>query len=514
MCQSVLVVTPPGFFYNQILTNKQRILIAALVCLLAAVPFLVVKFPPITDLPQHAAQVRLFGEALGHPDSPYRIQWLTPYNLVYTVLGMSWVVFGPEDAGRFGMLLVALLWIVMLHLLVARLKRPAPAAVFASLLFFSHILYWGFYQFAFGWLLFLGFLLVLDVRFRTRGAEALASIGVWAALYFSHILWFLLAVAWLGFRQLFLRRDLKTLLFRGAGAAPFLALAAAWYPTLAARGFRSETIWATNPFQRLFPSWLVDASFGGLRGSVEYAFFGVFIVWILWAWLSNRGEFKLHMDRELILLGCLFFLLMLVLPDEQTNTIRFSQRWLPPALAFLLLGLPGVRAGRRILIAVAFSVLAAFFVLTALNWRAFERDELSGLRESLAALPSNPRVIGLSYLKESAVVRGRPFIQIFSYAQVYRGGELNFSFADFAPSLVVYRRPRVPDWTSGLEWLPGEVKRSDLAFFDFALIGGDDNLHSRIGQDKELTPMTFAGRWRLYRTSAPARRQTSGPPLI
>jgi hypothetical protein len=485
------------------LIHKQRFLIAVLVCLLAAVPFLVVKFPPITDLPQHTAQVRLFGEALGQPDSPYRIQWLTPYNLVYTVLGASWVVFGPEHAGRVGMLLVALLWVVVLHLLAARLKRPAPAAVLASLLFFGHILYWGFYQFAFGWLLFLGFLLLLNVRFRTRGAEVLTFIVVWPALYFGHILWFLLAVAWLGFRQIFLRRDLKTFLFRGAGAVPFLALAAAWYPTLAARGFRSETIWATSPFQRLLSNWLVDASFGGLRGSVEYAFFGLLIVWILWAWFSNRGKFRLHIDKEMVLLGGLFLLLTLVLPDEQTNTIRFSQRWLPPALAFLLLGMPEVRARRSVLTAAVFSVLAAFFVLTALNWAAFERDELSGLPESLAALPSNPRVIGLSFFKESALVRGRPFIQIFSYAQVYRGGELNFSFADFAPSLVVYRRPRVPEWTSGLEWLPGEVKRSDLAFFDFALIGGDDNLHSRIGQDQALTPMTFAGRWRLYRTSAP-----------
>src|SRR4030042_6550779 len=101
-----------------------RILLALLCCLLAAVPFLVVKFPPITDLPQHAVQIRLFGEALSQPDSPYRIQWMTPYSLVYTVLGGSWLAFGPEKAGRIGMLLLALLWIAMLHLLAARLKRP------------------------------------------------------------------------------------------------------------------------------------------------------------------------------------------------------------------------------------------------------------------------------------------------------------------------------------------------------------------------------------------------------
>src|SRR4030042_6178423 len=105
---------------------KGRLVLAAFSCCLAALPFLVVKFPPITDLPQHAAQVGLFGEAINQPDSPYRIQWMTPYSLVYTVLGASWLVFGPENAGRIGMLIIALLWSAMLHLLAARLKRPPP----------------------------------------------------------------------------------------------------------------------------------------------------------------------------------------------------------------------------------------------------------------------------------------------------------------------------------------------------------------------------------------------------
>ncbi len=90
-------------------TFNTRILFALLCCLLAAIPFLLVKFPPITDLPQHAAQVRLFGEALNQPDSPYRIRWITPYSLVYAVLGASWLAFGPENAGRLAMLFIALL---------------------------------------------------------------------------------------------------------------------------------------------------------------------------------------------------------------------------------------------------------------------------------------------------------------------------------------------------------------------------------------------------------------------
>jgi hypothetical protein len=129
---------------------------------------------------------------------------------------------------------------------------------------------------------------------------------------------------------------------------------------------------------------------------------------------------------------------------------------------------------------------------------AFERSELSGLSESLKAVPQNSRLLGLSYMKESGIVRGRPFIQVFSYAQVYRGGELNFSFADFGPSLVIYRTPRRLAWTSGLEWFPERAKKSDLLSFEYALVSGDETTHDSAARDGTLAPLTSSGRWRLY----------------
>ncbi len=483
------------------ITRNTRVLLALLCCLLTAVPFLAVKFPPLTDLPQHVAQVRLFAEAIGHPDSPYKIQWMTPYSLVYTVLGASWLIFGPQNAGRVAMLVIALLWIAMLHLLAARLNRPPLAAALATVLFFGHILYWGFYQFALGWPVFIGYLLLLGTDFRSRWREALAFSGAWIVLYFTHIFWFLVAFAWLGITHLFIKKDISKLVVRAGGAVPLFVLAAAWYPNLAAYGFQSTTIWATAPFERLLPTWLADASFGGLKGALEPAVFGVIVAWILLAWLLDRRGFPAGADRTLLLLGSFLFVLALFLPDKYTNTIRFSQRWVPPGLAFLLLGLPEIKVRKSVLATVVLASLLAFFAVTSLNWMAFDRSELSGLDESLEALPQSPRVIGLSFIKGSGIVRGRPFIQIFAYAQVYRGGELNFSFADFGPSLVVYRTRRRLAWTSGLEWFPERAQKSDLLSFDYALISGDDKLHEALGQDHTLIPVTSTGRWRCYRTA-------------
>lgn len=472
-------------------------------CILAAIPFLIVRFPPLTDLPQHVAQVRLFGEAVSHPDSPYRIQWITPYSLVYAVLGATWFLFGAANAGRLGMLIIMAFWVAMVLALSYKTKRPILATRLTVILFFSHILYWGFYQFVFGWLLFLGWMILLRTEFKHRWREAAAFFLAFLLLYFGHIFWFAMALGWLVIRQVLISHQPKALIVRAAPAVPFLVLAAAWYPTLASYGFRSPTIWMTTPFERLSPSWLVDGALGGLRGPLEPVILGLILIWVLTAWLSNRGRVSRLADKEFLWAAAFMLMLALILPDKHTNTIRFASRWVPPAVVFLLLGLPRPRVRKDILTVFTASVLLAFFAVTSLNWVAFERSELSGLQESLAALPQAPRVLGLSFMKQSEIVRGSPFIQIFAYAQVYRGGELNFSFADFGPSLVIYRERRRLPWTNALEWFPEKAQKRDMAFFDFVLTSGNDRVHGRLAADPSLAPVTRTGHWRLYKVSTP-----------
>jgi len=482
--------------------NKEALILAIACCVLAAVPFLIVKFPPLTDLPQHVAQVRLFADAVSNPGAPYRVQWITPYSLVYAVLGAGWLIFGPMSAGRMGMLVIAVLWIIMLYLLASQRKRPVLAACLASILFFGHILYWGFYQFAFGWPLFIGWILLTQLHIQTRWKELLLFFVASVVLYMAHIFWFLLAVGWLVLRHFIFKSDLKKLILRLAAAAPLLLLGIAWYPSLSSYGFQSQTIWLTTPFERLLPSWVVDASFGGLRGSMEPVFFAVLVGWILMACLQNRRSLLAKMDKELLLLAAVLLVVALIFPDKQTNTIRFCQRWVPPAFAFLLLSLPEPRVRKSVLTAVVIAVVAAFFTLTSLHWVAFESSEMSGLKESLEALPEAPRVLGLSYIQESTIVRGRPFIQVFAYSQVLKGGELNFSFADFGPSLVVYRERRRIPWTSALEWLPQNARRTDFQYFDYSLINADEKLHAMLSSEPSLKPLTGPGRWRLYKISS------------
>lgn len=468
---------------------------------LVALPFLLVRFPPVADLPQHAAQIRLLVDALTNQATPYLVQWLTPYSLCYAIVGAAWALFGPAHAGRVGLLVIALAWVVAIHWLAARRGRPLGATVLASALVFNHALYWGFFSFLVGLPLFVAW---VELERSSRASAwtwraGLRLLGLAALLYFSHALWFAAAVAWLALSGVVTRLTWRIQAARLVSLLPLAVLAALWFPRLAARGFATPPEWAGPLWRRLAPTELREAVLGGLRGSTEVLLLAGLALWLLFLALQNRGRWRQSADRELLLLAALFFAMFLLLPDKYMNTIRFGQRWLPIAGLFFVLALPPVRLRPALERGLAILLLAGFCTTTALRWRSFEREELAGLTAALEALPPQPRLLGLDYVRLSPRVYGSPFLQTFAYGQVLRGGELNFSFADFAPSLVVYRQRREVPWTRGLEWLPDRLRRSDLRHFDFVLVHADEPTQAVLEERTGIEPVTPPARWRLYR---------------
>lgn len=477
--------------------------------LLVVIPFASVEFPPITDLPQQAAQIRLFQETLQDSgEGPYEIQWFTPYSLSYLVLGISWLVFGPAACGRAAMAILGVLWVLSMYLVATRRNRPPAASVLAALFFFNHTVYWGFYSFVVGWPVFLlWFELTTETPSETFSfRQALKFLAVGALLYMSHVLWLLAGTAWLILHGLVFRHSIRSLFLRVGYLAPLLVAVALWYPLFHGSQMETPPVWGTDIVSRLSLSWLEDALLGGLQGRVEGIFLVIAIGWVALSARRSWKEFATETDWEMLLCAGLFLSLALALPDKYMNTIRFEQRWAPAAVIMLIMGVPGplLRSAVRELSALV--VLAVFCVYTTFVWIAFEDTELSGLREALSALPQAPKVLGLSLFQESEFVRGSPFIQMFAYSQALKGGTLNFSFAELSPCLVVYKEQFQGPWTGGLEWFPGRFKESDLRHFDFVLINGPESEHSWVVSEFGLDPVTRDGRWRLY--SIPLKYKT------
>jgi hypothetical protein len=481
--------------------RKERLLVAAGLFVLAIVPILLAPFPPATDLPQHIAQIRLFKEALADPGGLYVIQWLGPNNLIYAFLLAFCAVLPVGLVARASLILIVLLWMAAIHGLGAGRSRTLATVTVASLLIFNQSFYWGFLNFLIGFPAFiLWFALTTRDSRRTSWSLWAALAGTSALLYGSHALWFAAGGAWLVAISMIKKVPFRAILWRLSALVPCGLITLLWYPHLsgsrATAGFDTAAHWSPL-FDRL--ASFLDAAFGGIRGPVETV---VFVFVLLWAGLSiwqNRNQLRGLVDHDLLAAAFFFLAIVIVSPDKYMNTIFFSSRWFPPAMIFLLLALPSPSVPRLSSKSLALAVAALFLLMTTVVWRTFETKDLSGFKGSLERIPDSSRVLGLDLIKESENIKGRPFLQLFAYAQVLRGGELNFSFAEHYSGLVAYKTKREIRWTPGLEWQGSNVRRSDFAFFDFVLVNGEEKDHRMLSTFAELSPATHSGRWRLYK---------------
>jgi len=504
--------------------SRTRLLLATVSLGLVAWPFMVVTFPPLADLPQHAAQVRLLGEALAG-DGAYAVQWGTPYSLAYLPLAAATALAGPLAGARLGAMLIALAWVGAVHLLAWRLGRSAAAATAASVLVFHHALYWGFLPFLVGFPVFAAWLLLVRQEPRPRVTRAALFTGGALLLYTAHALWFAAGLGWLAL-DVATRHHRGTpwrhLVARLAGPAAVAAAAVAWFRALSSSSFATPPLWVPQPWRRLLPGSWVEAAFGGLAGLLEPLTFAALAAWLVAALVVHlvrstdrekgagdrapEGE-ATGWDYRLLSLGLLLLAGALLLPDKYTNTIEFNDRWFPPALALLLLAAPRLPLRPTLTRAAAVTLLGAFVMTTAVTWQRAEAEELAGLAPALASLPDEPRLLGLEFPRRSRYLDRQPYLQIFAWGQVLRGGELNFSFADFPPSPVVYRPPRRPPWTPGLEWFPQRVRPGDFGWFTHVLVRAPPAIHSRFEAAAYLVPVNPPAPWRLYRVGDGAPRE-------
>jgi len=499
--------------------------------LIVAVPYLSVTFPPIADMPQQVAQIRLFLGNLGEPNPIYQTVWIGPNKLAYVILGFFWAVLPPLYVGRASMLIIGMLWILAAYALAARYNRPPASVALVSIFTFNQIFYWGFYSFAVGWPVFiLWFILTTRQSPRpSRTIEGALYLLTAFLLYFSHALWFAAGMLWLVLYTIIFRASLKDTLYKMLYLSPAIIMAGTWYARFGSAvkelgSYSTEAEWTFNLVQRASLQWFVDGSFGGLKSWAEVYFFLIVVVWLLISFRQNRRSVRCGTDPRLLLAAAMFFALGFFLPDQYQNTIFMSMRWMPCALILLVLALPAPAFNPKLRLAASLLVLTVFCGITTNAWITFNKNEMSGLKEAIAALPESPRVVGLDLVKFSESVRGWPFLQSFAYAQVARGGTLNFSFAEHASSLIIYKEKRPAAWTAGLEWYGERVKRSDFKYFNYALINALPSQHEKIARgepldltainlDKQtlisrefidLAPVTSTGRWRLYKVKESA----------
>lgn len=481
------------------------------VALYAAWPVWCVEHPPIQDLPQHLAAVRVLA-SYGDPDLAFaqyftidltRTQYLAYY---LAAIVLSW----PLGVVLANKLLIAIAIVATpysMRSLLRALGRDERLALFVVPLTWNAHLILGFMNFIAAIpLMLVGLAIAVRLREAWSLRRAILLGAVTFVCFYTHVVPF--AFLGLGAALVAIGEGWKETGKRWLPLVPPALAALVWsqlspagQSTVTAASGQGDRASFVEPMQAFheIPMWLTDVLGESLDEKLLFAFF---VVLALAAVTGGGGsERPLARDawRRIAPFGPLAGVLYFVTPAGYDWIWPINARFALMALVFLVPALPRARGlwGAIVLASVVTLSVASTSEVTR-AFVAFETDEVGELDGMIAQMPKGARVAGLIFDRGSRHVKYSPFIHSVAWAQAENGGAVMFTFADFPQSPFTFREdrrpPRVPPrW----EWMPQAVDPArDLAWFDYVLVRGGPG---RIASQPQFSLVASSGPWRVYR---------------
>ncbi|MCA9574401.1 MAG: hypothetical protein H6726_02555 [Sandaracinaceae bacterium] len=497
----------------------------ALLAAACAAPLFLVEHPPIQDLPQHLAAMRVLADY----DAPglrfaefFEVHLLrTQYLAYYGVVRVLSVALPVELANRLVLAAAIVSTPYAMRALLRALGRDERLCLLTLPLTWNAHLILGFLNFVSAIpLALLGLSLAVRLRlsFSPRVAAALAVVSTFT--FYTHVVPF--AFLGLGAALVLVGDGARQTLRRWLALVPAALAALLWMQvspagqatvqasTLAGPASEgpSPQFAAPGAALREAPMWLTDVLHGDTDIQLLVAYLVLLVLWLAAGAggdtldTSPDGRRRTRMLRLLGLLSPLAALLYFVAPVSYDWIWPISARFPLLALVFLLPLLPRARGAAGVGLVIAAGLLtlrSASAVGDA--FEAFETEEVGALDEAVAAIPEGSRTAGLIWDRGSRHVGFSPFIHSVAWVQARRGGAVMFTFDDFPQSPVIFREdnrpPRVPPrW----EWTPERVNPdTDLGFYDHVLTRGGPG---RMARSSAFEEIFHDGPWRVYRRRA------------
>ena len=460
--------------------------IAFAACAIAAtVPLLMTDVLPMSDLPEHMAQVAVwkhFDDACHRFSEIYEIHWGTPYVLAYLVIRAFATFLTVSAATK----VTVWLSIVLLPLAMRELLRRGGdpwLSLLGFLLAYGYSFYWGFLQFAITIPIGIFYLAQLyDTRRRTVALTLLALL-----MMTSHALVFVFCAGVTVLVSL-TRRSWRLLM--PLVPPSLLLLAFLWRLRQTKQASEGGVNWKRVTD---LPSMLVANSFEILGILV--------IVGIAIAVFRMRPARDLSRWATVVVAAAIFFL------GPQG---AFGTAYLGPRFAiFVAIGALFVFEGRAIR-PVIVALVVTWMALLGVRFHRFGIEARS-FDAIVAAIEPNRRVALLNIDAYSEHVPGPVYWHFGALVQVRKGGVPAFSFAahDY-PQLLSFRGGAEPQLrmrstpVDGIDW-PG------LLEYDYILLRGAPKVAA--DAPRSLVRRTRSGDWWLFATPRASAPHRECPPL-
>jgi hypothetical protein len=504
---SITSDSSPEYSYKSLRLSGETSAAFFVVSMLAAVPVWLSMFPPMVDLPQHAAQVTTFSR-MWDPTYPfstlYEINWFTPYLFGYTLV---WLF------AQFFQIIVAIKIVVsaaVIGFLLAGswLRRTAGGRKEWDWLLlpipYGFVFEWGFLNFFLGAPLVLLFVREALLLGRAHDRGHAIRLAVFAhLLFFVHVLLAVFFCFILGLRAAALAPDLRQAFKR---VLPFTApvpITLLWaIITLFGEPQANEAVgwdWSPERLVEFFclPFGLAPTIANFLAGAALFAI----------PFLTGGVPSKRVADWVPFVLVSI---LLLFLPSHVFGNYYTYQRFglfsYPLYLIAFSSESPGALPGYR---QRASTMLLIFGIAIAVgihasNWvKSYRFDEESRqFSEVLSAMDKDKRALGLLFERRSEFYGPPMFLHFAAWYPALRGGATDFSFASFIPQVLRYPADIQPNWGRGADWSPTLFRwRFHRGWqYDYYIVKADADLSRFFFRRADCTVRLVrqVGQWWLY----------------
>lgn len=483
-------------------TSRDRFFLFA--CLLAGLPVMLSVYPPMVDIPQHAAQIIALKSLLGGGEwaysSMFEVKPFTPYWLGYGLVMILSVPLGIVMAMKIIIAGSQCLFIWAAAKFCLRMKMPFEWRWLFILLPFGFSYQWGFLNFIVAAPL--GFIFLSQVRKMQENSnwKYCLNVAVWVhLLFFAHFLIaaffcaiavFLLTDPWSGFKSWF---------HRCLPIFSVLPLTVVWLivsfsSTQEARG---AILWqiGLNRLTEFLPSFASAPmpAIGQLLGFLCLALpffygarprrsvliwmpFGLYVIWMLFVPHVLGGNFFTY--QRFGLFGLPLYLLCFEIP------IRSDER---SHLKIMNFGL-------------------ALLVVFIVGWHSIRvmifNSETAGYREVIEHAEPGKRILMLAFDPMSQASDAPLHLHIAGWYQAEHNGLAEFNFARFWGVPVKYKKDAPSEIYSGFEWYPGrfewEHHRGEVYDYVLARHSLDASRWLREKSGDTIQLIAKSGEWQLY----------------
>lgn len=471
---------------------------------LITLPIWFPDFPPLVDLPQHAANLELARQLIFDTSDWKQLvqnQWFTPYYGFYLPAFLLSLCMSSVAAAK----VVAAASMLSIPAAVAVVLRRRSLSPWLALLVVP-----GLYGFSFQWG-FVSFMvacsaLVLGIDAIERyfeestPQEAVAIVAYSTLLFFLHAYAYALFMIIYGVRWLTSSRSIRGALL----VVPAGVIALAWL-VWAAHGpaqAKQPILWELGWFRigRLMQD-LLGLSFGGAEQVLGGAIVAVICLGVGGSRLSKSPWRLLPL---LIVLGAYF-----VLPNRIMGTYFTYQRFSIFLLPMLLLALEprqssaqSVRSGLKTVSGLVAGLLLAL-VMSIQGSKAQQFDnESAGFKPILQAIPERQRVLYLAFDPQTLWYSAPSYLHFAQWYGAAKKGFVEFNFASFYGLPVVYSPPAGALAPPNIEWFPNQF-RCDASYvkeFGYVLVKAEIDLTAMYFADSRcgLSLVQSGGGWWLY----------------